>query len=114
LFLSFGLSWKRGNYERGTFELSYFYILPRGVAPGSLPSTYSMKALHVREVKPQEKIFKPVPGGETHSMVFVPRDVDQSQAAIVGARIGNGYLAYVGDVNGEAESERVISALCGF
>lgn len=61
-----------------------------------------MKALQVREAKPQEKIFVPIPGGKIQSMVFAPRDVDQTQAAIVGTRIGNGYLAYVGDVNGEA------------
>ncbi|KAG4437424.1 hypothetical protein IFR05_007106 [Cadophora sp. M221] len=111
LFTSFGLAWKRGNYERSTFEVS---TLPRGVTSSSLPSAFSMKALHVREAKPQEKIFVPIPGGKTQSMVFAPRAIDQTQAAIVGARIGNGYLAYAGDVNGEEESERVILALCGF
>ncbi|KAL2059989.1 hypothetical protein VTL71DRAFT_9811 [Oculimacula yallundae] len=110
---SFGLGWKRGNYQRGTFEVNTFYTLPRGVASSSLPSAYSMKALHVRDAKLQERIFVPVAGSKTQSMVFAPSDVDRSQAAIVGARIGNGYLAYVGDVNGEEESDRVILALCG-
>lgn len=110
---SFGVTWKRGNYQRGTFQVNNFYTLPRGVVASSLPSAYSMKALHVRGAKPQEKLFVPVPGSKTQSMVFAPADVDQSQAATVGARIGNGFLAYVGDVNGEEESDAVILALCG-
>ncbi|CZT04072.1 uncharacterized protein RCO7_05669 [Rhynchosporium graminicola] len=110
---SFDLAWKRGDYQRGTFEVNDFYTLPRGVAPSSLPSAYSMKALHVRDAKPQERILVPVAGSKTQSMVFAPSDVDRSQAAVVGARIGNGYLAYVGDVNGEEESDDVILVLCG-
>ncbi|KAH7371768.1 hypothetical protein BKA64DRAFT_715257 [Cadophora sp. MPI-SDFR-AT-0126] len=110
---SFRVTWKRGDYQRATFQVNTFYTLPRGVVASSLPSAYSMKALHVRGAKLQENLFVPIPGAKTQSAVFAPADVDQSQAAIVGTRIGNEFLAYVGDVNGEEECDAVVLALCG-
>lgn len=46
------------------------------------------------------------------SHVFPAERVDESQAAVVAAKIGEGYLVYCGDVNAE-ESATVILALCG-
>ncbi|PQE29231.1 transcription factor Rba50 protein [Rutstroemia sp. NJR-2017a BBW] len=60
-----------------------------------------------------EKIFIPVPDAQSQSHVFAPAFVDQTQAAVVGATVGDGYLAYIGDVNAEAESNRVLISLCG-
>ncbi|PVH74334.1 hypothetical protein DL98DRAFT_658815 [Cadophora sp. DSE1049] len=101
---SFGLTWKRGNYQRGIFQVNTFYTLPRGVVASSLASAYSMKGLHVRGTKSQEKLFVPILRGKTQSMVFAPADVSQSQAAFVGTRIGNGFLPYVGDVSGSGDA----------
>jgi hypothetical protein len=39
--------------------------------------------------------------------------VDELRAAVVAAKVGLGYLAYVGDVNGEQGSDEVFLALCG-
>jgi hypothetical protein len=49
----------------------------------------------------------------TQSNVFPPEYVDQAQAAVVGAKVGNGYLVYVGDVNAEEGSDNIILSLCG-
>lgn len=73
-----------------------------------------MKALHVRDVRGDEKMFVPIPGAKTQSHVFVPRGLDQSQAAVASARVGAGTLVYIGDVNGEVESNALMFALCGF
>ena len=72
-----------------------------------------MKALHARNARTYEKIYVPISDATPQSHVFPPSHVDQAQAAVVGARIGGGYLIYVGDVNGEEESDRVILALGG-
>jgi hypothetical protein len=48
----------------------------------------------------------------TQSNVFPPEYVDQAQAAVVGAKVGNGYLVYIGDVNAEG-SDKIILSLLG-
>jgi hypothetical protein len=48
----------------------------------------------------------------TQSHIFPPEYVDQAQAAVVGAKVGNGYLVYVGDVNAEEGSDNIILSLC--
>lgn len=111
---AFSLPWKRGDYHRSEFQLNPSCSLPTGVASNSFPAPYSMKALHVTSAQPHEKIFVPIANAVIQSRVFSPEPVSQEQAAVVGAKVGNGYLAYVGDVNGEKGSDRVILALCGF
>ena len=46
-------------------------------------------------------------------MVFTQEWLDQTEAGIVGAKIGAGYLAFVGDVNVEDETSQIIMVLCG-
>ena len=78
--------------------------LPTGVASELLPAPYSMKVLHIKNARPHEKIFIPMDNGMTLS---------QTQAAVVGAKIGNGYLVYVGDVNPEEGTDKIIQSLLG-
>ncbi|KAL4966777.1 uncharacterized protein BDV14DRAFT_34860 [Aspergillus stella-maris] len=110
----FGLPWTNGDYHRTSFQLN-----PSGVFPGStrydvLPGHYSMKVLHVKNARPDEKLFIPQDGAKTQSRVFSAEYVDESQAAVVGAKLGRGFLVYCGDVNGEDGSNRLMVALCGF
>jgi hypothetical protein len=72
-----------------------------------------MEVFHIKDAQQHEKIFVPVPGGQTQSMVFPPSYVDEIHAAVVGAKIGDGFVVYVGDVNPEKGSDKVILALCG-
>jgi hypothetical protein len=58
-----------------------------------------MKALHVKNALPREKIIVPVD--------------TSSQAAVAGAKVGEGFVVYAGDVNSEESSDRVILSLCG-
>jgi hypothetical protein len=110
---TFSLPWRHGDYHRTSFQLNPSCSLPTGAASNSLPAPYSMKALHVKDAQPHEKIFVPVANATTQSHVFPPEYVDQSQAAVVGAKVGNGYLAYIGDVNSEEGSDNIILSLCG-
>ncbi|KAJ5176641.1 uncharacterized protein N7482_002518 [Penicillium canariense] len=112
-FETFGLPWKYGDYHRTNFQLNPSGLLPEGIEPSSMPEPYSMKVLHVKNARPQEKLFVPIEGAVTQSLVFSPRNVDQAQAAVAVARLGAGYL-YCGDVNGEDGSNRLMLALCGF
>ncbi|KAL3429453.1 hypothetical protein BDV09DRAFT_180405 [Aspergillus tetrazonus] len=113
-FRAFGLPWKDGDYHRTTFQLNPSATLPESTEPASLPGPYSMKALHVADARPLEKIFVPIEGAVTQSHVFAPEYVDQTQAAVVGAKLGSGHLVYCGDVNGEDGSNQLMLALCGF
>ncbi|KAE8355426.1 hypothetical protein BDV28DRAFT_146100 [Aspergillus coremiiformis] len=109
----FGLPWERGDYHRTDFEFNASCVLPRGTMTSSLPGPCNMKTLHVKNVQPHEKIFGPVRNARTQSHVFPPEPVDSAQAAVAGASVGNGYLVYCGDVNGEDGSNRIILSLCG-
>jgi hypothetical protein len=109
----FALPWRRGDYHRTEFAFNPRYALPSGVKATSLPGPYSMKALHIKNARRQEEIFVPIADAQTQSHVFPPESVDQSQAAVTGAKIGNGHLIYCGDVDPEAGSDSVILAFCG-
>jgi hypothetical protein len=110
---AFGLPWVHGDYHRTNFQFNPSSTLPENVTSASLPAPFSMKVLHVKNARPEEKIFIPVPEAMTQSHVFPPSYIDQTQSAVVGAKFGDGYVAYVGDVNGEQGSNKVILSLCG-
>lgn len=110
---TFDLPWQHGDYHRSEFQLNPSCSLPIGVASNRLPESYSMKVIHVKNARPEEKISVPVANAITQSNVFPPEYVDQAQAAVVGSKVGNGYLVYVGDVNAEEGSDNIILSLCG-
>jgi hypothetical protein len=110
---TFDLPWKHGDYHRTDFQFNRTCTLPNSVASASFPAPYSMKVLHVKDARSHEKLFVPTPGSMTQSHVFPPGHVDLAQAGIVGTKVGNGYMVYVGDVNGEKGSDSAILALCG-
>ena len=107
------LPWQSGDYHRTTFQFNPSCSLPSGIMKDAFPTAYSMKVLHVKNARPHEKIFSPIPEAMTQSFIFPPSGVDEAQAAIVGANIGHGFLVYCGDVNGEESSDKVILAFCG-
>ena len=112
-FEFFQLPWKHGDYHRTDFQFNPSCVLPCTVAKDSFPPPFSMKVLHVKNAREGEKIFIPVPEATTQSHVFPPTHVDQAQAAVVGAKVGDGFLIYAGDVNGEIGSTKIILTMCG-
>lgn len=114
-FKAFGLPWVRGDYHRTTFELVSSAELPGGTVRSALPEPYSMKALHVKDARVQERMYIAAEvDSMTENRIFAPEYVDRTQAAVAAANLGQGYLVYCGSVNSERESSRLILALCGF
>ncbi|KAF4624078.1 hypothetical protein G7Y89_g14096 [Cudoniella acicularis] len=93
----FGLPWVHGDYHGTTFQFNPSCKLPSSSSREFFPASYSMKVLHVKNARLEQKIFVPIPGGETQSNVFPPTFVDETQAAVAGADIGKGHLFYIGD-----------------
>lgn len=110
LFKSLGLPWKNSDYNRTTFgitETGRFLLQGLG-----FEETYSAKALQLSHVLPEQKLYKPVENASTQSMVFAPSAANPSSTMAAFGKIGSGAVAYVGDVNAETGSDRLIVALC--
>lgn len=97
LFAKAGLTWTSGSYHRATVKLRSQNV-PSSLA-GRLPATDNQKCLYAANVKSSD--------------IWYAESDNSTEAAVAVAKIGNGRLAYLGDVNGEAASVAVISALLG-
>ena len=109
---SWGLGWKRGSYHRTTFSRNPSHDLVKKNA--SLLPSCSMKALHVQGITPQVAVYQPTQDSHVESLVWAPQQISNlSESPIVQTRVGNGTLGYVGDVNYEEGSSKVILAMLG-
>jgi hypothetical protein len=109
---SWGTSWKQGSYHRTTFALNPSNEMVK--KNPSLTASYSMKALHVSGLAPGDAIYLPTENARLQSMVFAPVAItDRSESPAVQTRVGRGYFGYIGDVNAEAGSTKVILAMLG-
>ncbi|KAL3258438.1 hypothetical protein ABHI18_006058 [Aspergillus niger] len=75
-------------------------------------ASLEMEAILIKNARPKEKIYIPIKGAMTEWPR--PEPVDQTQAAVVGAKVGDGYVAYCGDINPGEKLNQVILSLCGF
>lgn len=110
---SFGVHWLHGDYHRTTFQFNPSCALPACASMELFPPPYSMKALHVKNAPDHGRIYAPGWGATTQSHVFAAEEVDEAQAAVVGTKVADGFLVYIGDVNAEQGSDMVVLALCG-
>jgi hypothetical protein len=120
LFAAFGLSsWKHGSYHRTTHMLRTISA-PPGSPLGELlnrggnhlSKAYSMKALHIATPDKFEGIYHATSESRIESHVFSPEKIkDRDEAPVAFAKVGRGWVGYVGDVNNEAESQTVILAM---
>ncbi|ROT37855.1 hypothetical protein SODALDRAFT_340197 [Sodiomyces alkalinus F11] len=91
----------------------FFAAVGRDVAARLAPR-YSQKALFVRNVTPEQSWYVSNEESVVESMVFPPTSVNTPQeTAVAFARVGDGKLGYLGDVNAEKDSDAVILAMCG-
>lgn len=97
-FRNFGLPWESADLSSKEFRFNVGCELPTGATPIAV-KPYSMKALHVKNALPREKIIVPVDSS--------------TQAAVAGAKVGEGFVVYAGDINPSENSDRVILSLCG-
>jgi hypothetical protein len=111
LFSKFDLPWAAGDYHRTTCALNPAMKL---LDKSGMASSYSQKALHVKNVEHGDAVYLPSSESHTESAVFPPRAVsDRTQAPAAFARVGAGKVGYVGDVNNESDTTTVVVRMCG-
>lgn len=114
MLTEFGLPWKYGNYYRTEFSLSSFgtnlchelHFLP----------CYSMGAVSLKDVDPESRIYQPTTkctSGETVNTDHIDSStsIDTNQAPIVFTKIGKGWLGFIGDVNIEMGTVKILLAM---
>lgn len=107
--VSWHLPWRIGDYHRTTVYLNSECRFNRA----GLPEEYSQKATFLKNVPKDAAVYLPSRSSTVESNVVPPDPVDCEQTPVVCARIGEGWLGYVGDVNNEVWSQEVILAMCG-
>lgn len=109
-FKKWELPWRMGDYHRTTFVLnrSNRHLSSHSA---NLATSYNVKAVHLRGVRAEDVLYAPTEDSRVESHVFAPTKVDPSHVPVAYTRIGDGFLGYIGDVNGEEESTSVILAM---
>ncbi|KAK7438433.1 hypothetical protein VKT23_018046 [Stygiomarasmius scandens] len=97
----FGLPWKMGSYYQSEVELSKESVLEKANTSLGLKQTLSMKAVHLRDAGAGDTVY--CPKGKNYDR----------EAPVLFARMGEGYVGYVGDVNGEEDSTDITLAMLG-
>lgn len=111
-FAKAGLPWESGPYHRMTLVLNA-EATDQDLAT-RLPSQHSQKPLFVKNVAPADSSYVTNAGSLTESRVIPPENADTpGKTAVAFARVGDGKLGYVGDVNAEKGSDAAILAMCG-
>ncbi|KAJ5784810.1 uncharacterized protein N7503_010022 [Penicillium pulvis] len=110
-FSQAGLSWDRGSYTRTTLVLNQ--AATGDELATKLPKSYSQKALFVNNVVSSDMWYTTDESSVVESRVFGPTSVNTpGETPVAMARVGEGKLGYVGDVNAEVETDAVILAMC--
>ena len=97
--------------HRATFALDPTGI-PAPLRPNALFAAYSMDAVHLARVKAKHRIY--VPGsslGPRAAGTAGHNTAEECPAAW--ASLGKGFVGFVGDVNAEEESTRLVLEMCG-
>jgi ribonuclease HI len=96
-FARLGLSWEMGSYQRETVSLCTGVVSSNLIE--HLPSAYSLKAVFVKKVE--------------RSAIWYASSSNSDEAAVVFTQVGKGRLGYIGDVNSQEDSDRIVLAMCG-
>lgn len=106
---TFGLPWAQGSYHRTTFSLNRQV---ENISIDSLAPSYSMKAMNLKNVAQTAAVYLPTETSTIQSLVFAPepvRNLQETPAAF--AKVGQGYVGFVGDVNDEEETTPLLAAM---
>lgn len=105
-----GLPWKVGTSERALF----FAKPSQGnkLYKKEIPNEYSFRAVSLHRVKDVDRVYMPTEESYTVWDVFLADPVsDYDQTAVAFAGYGHGWLGYVGDVESEENTTRVVLAM---
>ncbi|PBK64732.1 hypothetical protein ARMSODRAFT_868816, partial [Armillaria solidipes] len=109
-FATWGLPWDLGSYFRTTVHLNQ---AATGMVLEGRPESYSLKSMTLLNVARRHRIYAPSPTSRVESNVFGPNEIpiDVNECPCAYGPVGRGWLGYVGDVNNEDGSTRVIMAM---
>ncbi|KAL9576103.1 MAG: hypothetical protein Q9212_007384 [Teloschistes hypoglaucus] len=114
MWKNFDLPWTYGEYYRTTYYLSQKAKTVFGSRRAvTLEREYSMKAVHLQHSTVNSRVYVPLEQSRTQSMVFPPDTVDQNESPAAWTVSGNGWLGYIGDVNNEAGSRKLLKVMLG-
>ncbi|EIW52991.1 uncharacterized protein TRAVEDRAFT_135335, partial [Trametes versicolor FP-101664 SS1] len=110
---SWDLPWSFETYGRYDWVVSPY---PKGLDVKGLAKAYNMKAaVHLKNVPREYAVYLPTPASRLESMVHASTPITGDKAKespAVWARVGDGYLGYIGDVNGEQGTTRLTLEMC--
>lgn len=105
------LPWEAGSYHRTTLYLNQEAI--ERPTTGLLPS-YSQKAVFLRHVDPDTAWYVASDRSVVESLVPLPGPgINLLETPVAYARVGDGWIVYVGDVNGEKGTDAVVLGMLG-
>jgi hypothetical protein len=111
LFSRFDLPWQSGAYQRSTFKLNRDMTHPK---KGELATRYSQKALHLANVPFGDAVYLACDGSAIESNANGPGRVsNRAHTPAAFAKVGEGRVGYVGDVNNEDETTPLVLWMCG-
>lgn len=111
LFSKFDLPWAVGNYHRTACALNPTMTL---LDTAGMASSYSQKAVHVKNVQQSNAVYLPTSESRIESAVFAPSSVeDRTQAPAAFSSVGEGKVGFVGDVNNEDDTPTMVLRMCG-
>lgn len=112
-FAKFGLPWKHAAYNRATFGISRIgKSILENVSGTLVPDTICVKAVQLSNVGGNELLYSPLEGGVTQGLLFHGDPTNPNLAMAAFSKVGRGVIAYIGDVNGEQESNSLTLGLC--
>ncbi|ATY60337.1 transcription factor [Cordyceps militaris] len=105
-----GLRWWAGPYHRSVLTLNESVAVALGVDAEKLLPRYSQKALLMATKATRAMLYVPDKTAPSMSRAALPGNCE---TAVAMERVGDGRIGYIGDVNAEDGSQRVILAMCG-
>ncbi|KAJ7115810.1 hypothetical protein C8R44DRAFT_214703 [Mycena epipterygia] len=111
-FSQWRLPWDAGSYFRTAIHLNSRSVA--GMSSEGLSASYSVKSLSLVHIGPAEHtVYNPSSSSLIESHVFESDmfPVDPAESPCAYAPVGRGYFGYVGDVNSEEDSTRVVLAM---
>lgn len=101
-----GLNWGLGRCDRVILTLNQ--TTAQGFMDGCLPTIFDMHGTTLTNVDPSHRLY--------HIVRPLSKDLSRNvpdESTVAMARVGYGWLAYIGDGNIGSGSRRVIDAMCG-
>jgi hypothetical protein len=105
------IPWEAGSYYRTTIFLNRAVV---NRPTSGLLSSYSHKAVFLKHVDPNMAWYVATDRSVIESLVPLPGPgIELLETSTAFARLGNGWIGYVGDVNGEEGTTAVVLEMLG-